>query len=359
MAKRTNTAKWITGRERWQINVQKDGERKTFSSAKPGRAGQRECNAKADAWLENDIVPTNSKIEYLYKSFQDDVEQTASTMTKKHITSIGRVWIIPYIGNIRIAKLCDQDIQYILDKAASMGRSKKTIQDINATINKFLKYCRRKKWTNYRPEEVSIPASARLKGKSILQPDDFVKLMNCDTYKYYGTRVREPYINAYRFAVLTGLRPGELRGLKREDVCGRTVTVRGAINDYGEHTKGKNDNAIRRFVLSDMAYTVLQEHLSESEESEYLFDVPAASVYRKHWIRFCESNEMSRTTPYEMRHTFVSVAKNLPAGQVKSLVGHSKNMDTFGIYGHVLEGDEEELASEINVLFEKIAARKK
>lgn len=38
--KRTNTAKWIESRGRWQINVQKDGIRKTFVSSKPGRTGQ-------------------------------------------------------------------------------------------------------------------------------------------------------------------------------------------------------------------------------------------------------------------------------------------------------------------------------
>ena len=51
--KRTNTAKWVESAQRWQINVQKDGKRKTFTSTKPGRTGQREANAKADAWLDD------------------------------------------------------------------------------------------------------------------------------------------------------------------------------------------------------------------------------------------------------------------------------------------------------------------
>lgn len=46
--KRTNTAKWIESAGRWQINVQKNGVRKTFTSAKPGRTGQREANKKAE-----------------------------------------------------------------------------------------------------------------------------------------------------------------------------------------------------------------------------------------------------------------------------------------------------------------------
>ena len=53
--KRTNTAKWIESAHRWQINVQKDGVRKTFTSAKPGRTGQREANRKADDWLEHGV----------------------------------------------------------------------------------------------------------------------------------------------------------------------------------------------------------------------------------------------------------------------------------------------------------------
>lgn len=55
MGRRTNTAQWLPNQNRWQIKVQKDGVRKTFTSAKPGRTGQREANAKADAWLDEGI----------------------------------------------------------------------------------------------------------------------------------------------------------------------------------------------------------------------------------------------------------------------------------------------------------------
>lgn len=55
MAKRTNTAVWMGKQKRWQINVQKYGERRSFYSSTPGRTGQREANAKADAWLDDNI----------------------------------------------------------------------------------------------------------------------------------------------------------------------------------------------------------------------------------------------------------------------------------------------------------------
>lgn len=101
----------------------------------------------------------------------------------------------------------------------------KTIQDINGIINKFLKWCRRNKKTTYRPDDVHIPANARLRGKTVLQPNDLTTLLTVETTMYKGKPIKEEYIHAYRFQVLTGLRPGELRGLRVEDVNGSSVLL--------------------------------------------------------------------------------------------------------------------------------------
>ena len=61
MGRRTNTAQWLPNQKRWQIKVQKDGQRRTFTSAKPGRTGQREANRKADAWLDDGICNTTKR----------------------------------------------------------------------------------------------------------------------------------------------------------------------------------------------------------------------------------------------------------------------------------------------------------
>lgn len=48
--------------------------------------------------------------------------------------------------------------------------------------------------------------------------------------------------------------------------------------------------------------------------------------------------------------------KELPAGEVKGLVGHSQSMDTFGIYGHALQGEDAATSGKLGALFESLAA---
>ena len=78
MGKRTNTAKWMENQKRWQVNVQKDGVRRSFTSSKPGRTGQREANAKADAWLDDGIDPSKNRVDDLLDEYLKIIETTTS-----------------------------------------------------------------------------------------------------------------------------------------------------------------------------------------------------------------------------------------------------------------------------------------
>ena len=87
--------------------------------------------------------------------------------------------------------------------------------------------------------ELSIPKNARMGKKKILQPTALKVLFDVDTRLYYGKLVFDEYIYAYRFAVATGVRPGELVGLWYGDIKGNTVNLRRSINVHREQTTGK------------------------------------------------------------------------------------------------------------------------
>lgn len=135
-----------------------------------------------------------------------------------------------------------------------------------------------------------------------------------------------------------------------EDVDGSRIKISRSINRIGETTTGKNENAQRVIGLSKYAANVLEAQ-RQILTSDYIFGELSQDNYYESWKRYCKANNINYVTPYELRHTFVSVAKQLPEGDVKTVVGHSQNMDTFGVYGHMMDGDLERIADEIGDVF--------
>lgn len=352
MGKRTNTAVWLEKYERWQIKVQKDNERRTFTSSTPGRKGKMECNAKADAWLDDNITNERARVEDLYKEYADSVKETTSYSNWLKVDYFGRIWITPNIGTTRISQINEQKLQDIINQAYAKNLSKKSIQNLKATITAFIKYCRMRRCTTLFPESLQIPKGARTVAKRILQPQSLSILFSTDETTLYGKRIKDKYIHAYRFAVLTGLRPGELRGLMRSDYSNGTIQIKRAVNIHDEITTGKNENALRRIVLSELARSTIEKQLASPNRGDmYIFDINNHASYSKAWKRYCEANKIEYVSLYELRHTFVSVAQSLPDGFLKQIVGHSKSMDTYGVYAHEMVGQLELSAEKLNGLF--------
>ena len=356
MKERTNTAKWLEKQNRWQIAVQKDGVRKTFTSSRPGREGQREANRKADDWLVSGICGTKLHLSELHKSYMEQLKIRTSQSNWRPQESRWKTWIDPRIGHLKADALCDGILQKVIDYSYNNGKlSKKYLQSIRADMVSFCKYLRKMKVTGFVPEDITIPKGAPVGVRNILQPEDIVTLFSVDTTIYKGKLVKDPYINAYRLEVLTGLRPGELRGIMRNDFKQGRLEVRRSINEDNEITTGKNENAVRAVFVGEMGKEVLKNQLAQSN-GLYLFDVKRGEHYRRSWKRYCEANDIPQTTPYELRHTFVSMAQALPEGWVKQLVGHSKSMDTFGVYGHAVAGMEKQITSALDDVFGGILA---
>ena len=383
MDKRTNTAVWMEKHQRWQVKVQRDGQRRTFTSSTPGRAGQREANAKADAWIAGESISSSKRLRVadafeIYKEHMADMEAAKSGKTRvpgseikprelansRPAISLLSTWMLPPLKNKWMDQLTDADIQKILDKAYAKGRSKKTIQGIRSAMFAFIKFFRRAKVTSYRPDEIDIPSNARTKSKRILQPEDLLTLFSCDTTILNGKRCPDSFIHAYRLQVLTGIRPGELIGLDKEkslaDLDSNILHILRSINVYGQVTRGKNEHSIRDIVLYPLAkYEVLAQLLQNKEDQNSLFPIFSEITYRNRFKRYCAVNGLPVITPYELRHTFISIAQKLPEGELKTIVGHSQSMDTFGVYGHTVKGYAQDTGDRLEAIFKEILVSEK
>ncbi len=354
MSNRTNTAVWIEKYKRWQIKVQKNGVRRPFYSSTPGRKGQKEANAKADAWLDSD-VKGDKKIKALFEDYLKYKKGMTKEQWKKD-KSAGETWILPRYGHRKISGLTEGDLDDIIVKAYAEGDlSKKSLENLRGTIQNFLKWCRKNNHTKLHPEEINIPVGAKVGKKSILQPDHLEILFSRSTTLYYGKEIEDELIHAYRTLVLTGCRPGELLGMEETDIIGDCVNLQRSINVDGEVTTGKNENAVRRFYLTPLAKEEIKQQLKQYPGDRRIFgDYLREQRLRLRWYAYCDHNGIPRITPYEMRHTFVSIIKGLPEAEIKMLVGHSRSMDTAGVYSHEVNGDLQRISGKIAYIFSSL-----
>lgn len=381
MDNRVNTASWSEAKGRWRIKVQRDGQVREFTSSTPGRAGQREANAKADKWLAEgtDQRLERKRVSGALKDYLAYLEEltyskrkasgnlgvkTGDSLAAKYGSYRSDAcylltWMEPAIGNKMISNLRDGDIQRILDKAAAEGKAQKTVCRIRGAMSAFLKWSRKNGYTKYRMEDVDTPRNARPSKKRILQPSDLQKLFANNLNMWDGKTAFEPYIYAFRFQVLTGMRPGEVIGLRWSDITDDEIHIKRSINVDGEQTKGKNNNAQRTIYLFPLLKQQLQaQKLYTGKDTGYVFCIKSSNDYSLHLRRFLEFNDMTVLSPYELRHTFVSVIQQLPELTVKSLVGHSKAMDTE-IYSHEMQGYGQKTANNLENIFGEILEEKK
>lgn len=271
---------------------------------------------------------------------------------------------------MKINTITEQHLQEIIFDAHKKGRSKKTLTNIRGCISAFIKYCRKCGATSLVVENVKIPKGAPVGERTILQPNDIKLLFERNDTILKGKIVNESYVYAFRFAVLTGLRPGELIGLKWGDIDfdNKIISINRSINAQNQVTDGKTKNAIRRIAINPLIMNVLKERKLEAgklididnfvftnEDGDY---IKTKNLYER-WKKYIKHVDIeSNTTLYELRHTFISLVKILPVGLVKPIVGHSVNMDTYGTYGHEVDGQLEETGNLIHMEFNKIFDQK-
>lgn len=365
-AKKLLTAEphWHEVYQRWQLNVQKDGKRKSFYSSVPGRAGKAEVRARAEEWLLS-LNTTELRLSRAWELFM--AEQKANTGTancEKH-DYIYRIYITQCIPDKHLKNITPYEWQKCINFAAQKGLSKRTCSNIKATISRFRTFCEMNKYDHDIPASrmLKIPKTARSGKRKVLQPDGLRTLFTIDTVparNRKGGVMFVWYIYMWRFLVLTGMRRGEACGLLWSDIDGNVVHLRRSINRYGETTQGKNENAVRDLRLSAHARAMLDAQRKLLSGSGIISPLVFTSMdgspinpdnLTTAWIRY-RSKVGIDVSIHELRHTFVSAVKaDMPEALLKAMVGHSADMDTYDTYGHEFDDDMQRTADIIDAVY--------
>lgn len=340
--------------KRWRIRVMQEGRTHSFSSSVPGVKGRKEVQQKYDQWFYGEASGSKT-VGRVAQEFLEDVKarrgenSEAYSQYERYI----RLYIAPRIASVKISKVTLRDWQSVINEASGRNKalSEKTLKNLRGIIKGIIKFG----YEDYQCEllrgNLYIPKGHSRKEKEILQKDDARRLLEESDLWYHPL---------FCFLLLTGMRPGEALGLQVDDVRGSIVTIKRSVNASGQITEGKNENARRVVPIGNMTRAILDKTIQRNDEyklhTKWIFCSPDGSMgnqstMRNHWEKLKKERNLPGTV-YSLRHTFISMMKNvLPEQSIKDIVGHSVSMTTFETYGHFVDGDQKRAAEIIDLTF--------
>lgn len=338
---------WNERHGRWELSIYENRKRtRTFTSTKKGKAGYNECLSKRSEWLGGAKDKLYSTVDSQWKRFLVDAGQRYQPEGVKRLDCDYTNYIKPTLGNRKLTSVTANDWQGCLNNARKRDGSylsEKSVRSIRNTIAEFLKYCKKDSMEVPSSDSLYMPKSVKpVKEKAILTEEQMAMIF--DDSQPFANLYYIPFI---RFALATGLRPGEILGLTYEDYDGTFCSVKRSINTHKDiRIGGKTKNAARKIALSSLAKAAIERQIAQTADlkSQYIFCRPDGEIAcsAKINLRFkdiCEKIGAPKDiTLYSCRHTFISYASRvLSEAVLKPLVGHSVSMPTLSTYQHTTD----------------------
>jgi len=154
----------------------------------------------------------------------------------------------------------------------------------------------------------------------------------------------------YYMDLTTGLRRGELLGLKWTDIDLKQGTMRiqrAVSRQNGKTTEAplKTKNAYRTLPLSNDAIGVLKQQKKKAGSSEWVFPSPTGGPMSPDSVlhvlhRVLNRAGLPRIRFHDLRHTFATIAlqNGVDIKTVSSMLGHYSAGFTLDVYAHVTTG---------------------
>ena len=270
-----------------------------------GTYGQKEVKSPIVAEFATEFMETYAK-----------VNNKPSELRSKE--TMLRVHIVPMLGKLQLDQVGVREIERFKAKKVTEGKGPKTINNCLTCLRKMLATAQ---------EWGLIAAIPAVKWMKVPTPEfDFLDFKEAERLIAAADADAKPMVTV---ALKTGLRLGELLGLRWDDVdlvAGRLVVRQNVVHGIvGTPKSGKS----REVPLSESAVAAFKV-ARKPKPGRIVFSGPDGSYLTKemtkHYLwRACRKAGLREIGWHVLRHTFAShlVMRGAPVAAVQQLLGHS------------------------------------
>ena len=268
--------------------------------------------------------------------------------------------IKPNIGNIPIEKLTTMDLQKFYRKLLTKGRverieskdqpkglSAKTVRNINQVISSAMELAVAQKIIPANPTNAcALPKIEHQEMQTIP-----VEQLQAFLQEAKATGVYEMYY----IKLATGLRRGELLGLKWQDIDWKNGVIKvhrqvARVDGQIKESPLKTKSSYRTVTISQQAIEVLKEQKKKTNDA-YVFPSPNGGPISPDSVnnmlkRVLERAGIPKVRFHDLRHTFATIAlqNGVDIKTVSSMLGHFSAGFTLDTYAHVTTSAQKEAA---------------
>jgi integrase len=176
-----------------------------------------------------------------------------------------RAHIEPAFGEARVGEVDERDIARLIERLSTRGRSPKTIRNVMGTLHSVFEIARRERLIAQNPCDLAeMPAARRSQDIHFLTPDELERVLTATPPPDAAQAERDwwPLVRLLVLtAAMTGMRLGELRALRWQDLDMAAMKVR-VRQSYvlGQYGTPKSRRSARAIPLASRLVTELDEH---------------------------------------------------------------------------------------------------
>ncbi len=365
MARRGNNEGTITKRAdgRWEARLSlSDGKRRCFYGKTRQEVARKLAEAQRQVESGLPLVNERQTVDQFFAFWLDTMRHVVKPRTWIRYEDFARLHIVPVLGRVAIAKLTPQHIQGLYAQKLKEGLSPTTVRHFHMMLHRALDQALRFGVVQRNVTELVDPPRMNRHEMSVLTPEQARALLVAAA----GDRLEALYV----LALSTGMRQGELLGLRWRDVDLEhgVLSVRATlqfINGQFVFAEPKSARSRRQIALSKRAVEALLGHrIRQLEECSALgsaWDVTYDLVFPNQVGRPMNASNMIRREfhpmlkraglPYirfhDLRHTAATLLlrQGVNPKIVSEMLGHASVSITLDLYSHVLP-DMQQMAAE-------------
>lgn len=355
---------WYYVLEIYENGKRKQRKRRGFRTKREAQSALIEAQ---NALMTGKYVKPSSKLlkDYL-KEWMNIKQHSIARETAKTNLSYINNHIIPEIGSIQMSKLTALDVQKLISRLLEKGLATSTVKRIFNILNTALN--KAEKMQIVQRNVATLVDKPKVKRKEL-------KIWSInEVYRFLEAAKSSRYYTAFHLAIMTGMRQGEILGLRWQDVdfdnC--KIYIRQTLSHDGKefNTGAKTSSGIRSITIDH----VTMEKLKRQYRIITVEKKHARSIYNDKDLVICTStgnqvspssivkifrklllnSNLNRITFHDLRHTHASLLlmQNVHPKIVSERLGHSSIQMTLDTYSHLMPNMQEEAANGLaNMLF--------